>query len=99
MPLNSYLLLFSSILFSGCSVFLFKGINARVLKLLLAFSGAYLFALTVLHLIPEIYRSGEKTIGIFIFIGFFIQIVLEFFSEGIEHGHIHIHRSQNASFP
>ena len=95
----AYFLLFITIILSGSSIFAFRRINPGFLKLLLSFSGAYLFALTVLHLIPEVYQSGDKNIGIFIFIGFFIQIILEFFSEGIEHGHIHIHKKQNAAFP
>lgn len=95
----AYFLLFITIILSGCTVFAFRKINAGFLKLLLSFSGAFLFALTVLHLIPEVYESGAENIGIYIFIGFFLQIILEFFSEGIEHGHIHIHKSQNAAFP
>ncbi|MFN8145774.1 MAG: ZIP family metal transporter [Bacteroidia bacterium] len=66
---------------------------------MLSFSGAYLFALTVLHLIPEVYTAGKGSAGGFILLGFFIQILLEIFSEGIEHGHIHIHKKQNAAFP
>ena len=99
MPLISYFLLFITIVISGSSVFAFKQINQKQLKLLLSFSGSYLFALTVLHLIPEVYKGSDHTIGIFIFAGFFLQIILEFFSEGIEHGHIHIHKNQNAAFP
>ena len=95
----AYFLLFITIIISGSSVFAFRKVNPGFLKLLLSFSGAYLFALTVLHLIPEVYQSGDKNIGIFIFVGFFLQIVLEFFSEGIEHGHIHIHKHQSAAFP
>jgi zinc and cadmium transporter len=99
MPTFAYFLLFSTIIISGLSVFAFKKVNPGYLKMLLSFSGAFLFCLTVLHLIPEVYQRGDKNIGIFIFIGFFIQIILEFFSEGIEHGHIHIHKNQNAAFP
>src|SRR5204863_4343598 len=69
------------------------------LKLLLAFSGAYLFALAILHLIPEVYAGNDLRVGWFILAGFFIQILLETFSEGIEHGHIHIHKQHGASFP
>lgn len=95
----AYFLLFITIVASGSSVFFVKTVNREFLKLLLSFSGAYLFGLTVLHLIPEVYRSGNDSIGIFIFIGFFLQIILEVLSEGIEHGHIHIHKHQNAAFP
>lgn len=99
MPFYFYIILFGTILLSGLSFFLFKNIGPKQLKLLLSFSGSYLFALTVLHLIPTVYKNGNESIGIFIFIGFFIQIILEFFSEGIEHGHIHVHKHQNAVFP
>ena len=95
----SYFLLFITIILSGSSVFLFKKVSPGFLKLLLSFSGAFLFALTVLHLIPEVYHSSDTSIGMFILLGFFIQIILEFFSQGIEHGHIHIHKKQNAAFP
>lgn len=95
-----YVWLFLSVLISGCSV-LYINISNKRLKLLLSFSGAFLFAISVLHLIPEIYLSGTPNIGVFILIGFFVQILLEFFSEGIEHGHIHIHSHNRAkhSFP
>lgn len=86
-----YLLLFFSVIASGISV-LFINISSKSLKLFLSFSGSFLFAISVLHLIPEIYQSGTPQIGVFILIGFFAQILLEFFSEGIEHGHIHIHK-------
>jgi zinc transporter ZupT len=99
MTILSYLLLFFSVLISGALIFVYKKISPGFLKLLLSFSGAYLFALAVTHLIPEIYCTGDASIGIFIFAGFFLQIILEFFSEGIEHGHIHIHAHQNAAFP
>lgn len=95
-----YLLLFLSVIVSGISV-LFINISGKNLKLLLSFSGAYLFAICTLHLIPEIYLSGTPNVGIYILIGFFAQILLEFFSEGIEHGHIHIHKHdhKHSAFP
>lgn len=95
----SYLLLFGSVLLSGLFALRIKKINSLWLKLLLAFSGAYLFALCVLHLIPETYASGSKHIGLFILAGFILQLLLEFFSEGIEHGHVHIHEAHRHAFP
>ena len=50
--------LFLSAVLSGVAAFLFDRQNKTFLKLLLAFSGAYLFAICVLHLIPEIYISA-----------------------------------------
>lgn len=89
-----YLLLFLLVVLSGLSVFLLKSASPKKIKLLLSFSGSYLLAISLLHLIPEIYRSStvESFIGIYILLGFFIQILLEYFSKGIEHGHIHLHK-------
>ena len=61
------------------------------LKLLLAFSGSFLLSLTVIHLLPEVYESHNHKIGIFIMAGILFQIILEFFSKGAEHGHVHGH--------
>lgn len=95
-----YIFLFLSVIASGLSV-LFINISSKNLKLLLSFSGAFLFAISVLHLIPEIYSSSSANVGVYILIGFFAQILLEFFSEGIEHGHIHIHKHdhKHTAFP
>lgn len=68
-------------------------------KLLLSFSGAYLLAICFLHLIPELYHNYNKSIGFFILIGFVIQLLLEFFSQGIEHGHLHHHSDKKSFFP
>jgi zinc transporter ZupT len=84
--------------------------NKKNLKLLLAFSGAFLLSLTVMHLLPEVYEAesllheghnheghshGTNTIGIFIMIGIVFQIILEYFSKGAEHGHVHGHDKMN----
>jgi zinc transporter ZupT len=95
-----YILLFLSVIISGLSV-LFITISSKNLKLILSFSGAFLFAICALHLIPEIYLSGTPNVGVYILMGFFAQILLEFLTEGIEHGHIHIHNdsAQHSIFP
>jgi zinc transporter ZupT len=55
----------------------------------LAFSGSFLLSLTVIHLLPEVYESKNGNIGLFIMLGILFQIILEFFSKGAEHGHVH----------
>lgn len=83
----------------GFAIFFAKSNNQEWLKLILSFSGAYLFAITVLHLIPEAYATGGSEIGIFVLIGFLFQIVLEQFSQGVEHGHMHTHSHPSSIFP
>jgi zinc and cadmium transporter len=94
------LILFVTVVLSGLSVFLIKTSNRDTIKLLLAFSGAYLLSITFLHLIPEIYETSTgSSIGIFILLGFFLQIILEFFSKGLEHGHAHFHPEDGNNIP
>ena len=93
-----YIFLFITVILSGSSVLFFQ-LNSKTLKLILSFSGAFLLAITFLHLIPEIYSNATAKTGIFILAGFLLQILIEFFSEGIEHGHIHIHKHEESTFP
>ena len=87
----NYVLPFISVLLGyGIALFL-EPKNKKNLKLLLAFSGAFLLALTVFHLLPEVYSASSPSIGIFIMLGILFQIVLEVASKGAEHGHVHGH--------
>ena len=63
------------------------------LKLLLAFSGSFLLSVTVISLLPEVYETKNTTIGLYIMLGILFQIILEFFSKGTEHGHVHGHQT------
>lgn len=99
MHVSDYILLFFSVILSGAAFFFIPRTSDFILKMLLSFSGAYLFAISVLHLMPGVYQQGGADIGIWIMAGFFIQIILEFFSEGIEHGHVHIHKNDHGAFP
>ena len=69
-----------------------RALGQAALKPLLAFSGAYLFTLTITHLLPEAWQLGPgqgSRVGYWVLGGFFGQVVLELFSQGIEHGHVH----------
>lgn len=147
-----YILPFVSIVLGYLIAIFFQPKNKQNLKLLLAFSGAFLLTITVSHLLPEVYyheiekeiktelvvqqenhnhhdhsqddhnhshdshnldshqvaevdnHSGHnhnhnhgslKIIGLFIMIGIVFQIVLEYFSRGAEHGHVHIHEKMS----
>lgn len=72
--------------------------SSQGFQLLLSFSGAYLLSVTVFELLPEVYNSGGEEVGIFIMLGLLLQIVLEFISKGVEHGHMHLDKSTN-KFP
>lgn len=69
--------------------------KSRITKLLLAFSGGFLLAIAFYHFLPELYIHEVPNIGLFVIIGFLVQLFLEFFSEGIEHGHVHVHKGKH----
>lgn len=97
----TYLLLFLSVAVGVAIVLLFKPEDKRKIKVLISFAGAYIFTITVLHLLPEVYGVNSVapviliqndpafSIGLLVLAGFFVQLLLEFFSQGIEHGHAH----------
>ncbi|RBN51704.1 ZIP Zinc transporter [Flavobacterium limicola] len=87
----NYLLPLLSVIIGYSIALVLKPKNKTNLKLLLAFSGSFLLSLTVMHLLPEIYESANPNIGLFIMLGILFQIILEFFSKGAEHGHVHGH--------
>ena len=144
----TYLLPFISIVLGYLVAVFIKPKNKQLIKLLLAFSGAFLLTMTVSHLLPEVYayviegkdkiqngvelidhsthdhsthdhsthdhsahdhsahdhsthdhnheshshdHGAMKIVGLFIMLGIVFQIILEYFSKGAEHGHVHIH--------
>ncbi|GGC95702.1 hypothetical protein GCM10011508_23630 [Flavobacterium lutivivi] len=96
----NYILPLLSVIFGYLIAVVIKPKSKANLKLLLAFSGSFLLSITVMNLLPEIYHSHQKAgrlnIGMFIMIGILFQIILEFFSKGAEHGHVHGHGKINS---
>lgn len=87
------IVLFFTPLLSGLLIYIVPTTRGANFRLLLVFAGSYLFGLTVIHILPELYHQpvGAELIGLFVLAGFFLQQVLEYFTSGIEHGHIHTH--------
>lgn len=84
--------LIGSVLFGGALVSLIqRSKNEQIIKLMLAFSGGFLLSIAFIHFIPELYAHADHNVGLYILIGFLVQLILEFFSGGIEHGHVHAH--------
>jgi len=93
------LLLLSAVICGGLLVVaLEKNNQKRLIKLSLAFSGGFLLAIAFTHFLPELYRENELQTGIWILVGFLVQLFLEYFSGGIEHGHIHVHANKKIPY-
>lgn len=78
---------------AGLLIFPVPRIKSSRFRLLLVFAGSYLFSITVIHILPELYHNFEdvELIGLFVLAGFFLQQLLEYFTAGVEHGHMHGH--------
>ncbi|MDX5326008.1 MAG: ZIP family metal transporter [Bacteroidota bacterium] len=74
--------------------------NQRLIltRLILSFSGAFLFAISILHLVPDLFESGDHNIGFWVLGGFIFQYILDFFSGGVEHGHFHATKNEGLRF-
>lgn len=96
--LEAIVVLFFIAIIGGGVLLLGKKISSSQMKLLLSFSAAYLLALTFLHLLPEVMEGHAEGIGFYILLGFLLQIVLDYFSQGIEHGHAHVHEQTGSRF-
>jgi len=93
-----YFLLFISVAIGYVLALLLKPKKVKFISIVLAFSGAFLLSVTIFELLPEVYLNSYKDIGVYIITGILLQIFLEFFSKGAEHGHAHIH-SEKQLFP
>jgi len=89
-----YLLLFTSVVIGYVIALFLKVKEVKQISIFLAFSGAFLLSITIFELLPEVYKNPSKDIGVYIIIGILLQIFLEIFSKGAEHGHVHVHANK-----
>lgn len=96
----AYILPILAVIVGFLLVYFIRPSNQFGIKLLLSFSGGFLLSITIFNLLPEIFEDHKhaKITGVFIMAGILLQIFLEFFSKGAEHGHIHL-GSKSDVFP
>lgn len=91
-----YLLL--AVVLGVLAAFVFPA-EGKGLKYFTAFSGGFLLSISFLELIPESYDQLGRQVGLWVLAGFFLQIILDFFSKGLEHGHVHLHDHEHGRVP
>lgn len=100
MALWQYLLLFGTVLIGGGIAQLLRGAEDEArwrgyLPLLLSFSGAYLLGIAAMELMPSVFADATLHSGVWLLGGFFVQLLLESLSQGVEHGHVHAHKGES----
>ena len=97
------LLLFFITLIGGSIPLVVSNLNEKGTNYLLAFSGSFLLSITLLHLLPETFSElGGHETGALILAGFFLQLIIQRLTHGVEHGHAptnnhHHHHHHNHS--
>lgn len=94
----NYLLLFLAVAIGYIIALFLRKKELRNMEVFLAFSGGFLLSITVFELLPRAFESPSNDVGIYIMLGILLQLFLEFFSKGAEHGHVHLH-SESKHFP
>ena len=94
--LNFFLFLFTFL--GGLLHLIIPSWNSRYSRNILSFSGAFLFAVCVSHILPDSFRGAEPHLaGILVIAGFFLQFVLQRLTHGVEHGHDCKHHHNDAT--
>lgn len=99
---NYLILILAATVAGGLIPMTIKRVSANFSIYLLAFTGAFLFGVVIMHLLPEVYHELGHQAGIYIVLGFFLQVFLQQLSHGMEHGHTHLpqeHRHHIAVAP
>ena len=70
--------LVSAVILGGLFVVLMDNLNQKkLIKFLLAFSGGFLLSIAFAHFLPELYHEHEHEIGLYVLLGFLIQLFLD----------------------
>lgn len=89
--------LFLSAVFGGVAARYVQG--GTSIRYPLIFAGSFLFSITIIHILPEVFSlsANPMKIGLYVLFGFFFQQLLEYFTSGIEHGHAHAQEHMSVS--
>ena len=80
--MNNYILPIAAVFLGGLSILIWKPKEICSIKLLLAFSGAFLLSITVLEMLPNVYQSNGVVVGYWVMGGIVLQLLLESISKG-----------------
>ena len=84
-------LIFGAGFVGGLLSFVMPHEKQNLISYLLIATGAYLFSILLRHIIPSVVVHYGENILVWILGGFFLQHIIQQFSQGVEHGHTHIH--------
>ncbi|MEM9824486.1 MAG: zinc/iron permease, partial [Bacteroidota bacterium] len=75
MNIWEFVVLFLSVILGGGLALYLQKNNRQTMQLMLSFSGAYILGISVLHLMPTVFNGTVTHVGLWILVGFFIQLL------------------------
>jgi len=96
--MNSWLVigvLFGSVSVVGILTLLFESFFSKIKQYVTTIGVSFVLSLICIHILPELFANDSPNLGVYLLVGFLIQIILELFSRGVEHGHVHGHEHHN----
>jgi zinc transporter ZupT len=83
--------LFGSVSIAGILTLLFDSFFSKIKQYVTTIGVSFVLSLICIHILPELFANTAPNLGVYLLVGFLIQIILELFSRGVEHGHVHGH--------
>lgn len=91
MHIWEYLLLLLTPLIGGIPAFYLGNKQPKLVRYVMLFNGAFILGVVLVQLLPDLFAKGDHYTGLWMLMGFGLQMLLEEWSGGIEHGHVHTH--------
>lgn len=90
MSASEYSILIMAALVGGSLAFVFREYQRQWTGTVLAFAGAFILGIIATHLLPGIFGAEDASrSGIFLLMGFILQLFFSNLTQGVEHGHFH----------
>ena len=83
--------LFGSVSIVGILTLIFESFFSKIKQYVTTIGVSFVLSLICIHILPELFANTAPNLGVYLLVGFLIQIILELFSRGVEHGHVHGH--------
>jgi len=83
--------LFGSVSIVGVLTLIFESFFSKIKQYVTTIGVSFVLSLICIHILPELFANDAPNLGVYLLVGFLIQIILELFSRGVEHGHVHGH--------
>jgi zinc transporter ZupT len=91
MQIWEYLLLLLTPFIGGVPAFFLGTKRPKLVRYIMLFNGAFIVGVVLVQLLPDLFAKGDHYTGVWMLLGFGIQMLLEEWSGGVEHGHVHAH--------